>query len=287
MRAFLFLLLLGCGAGVVTPVSAPASAGPARLVTLAPSITELAGALGLGARVVGVTDWCEPPVAAGEVRRIGGILDPNLESVASLRPDLVVLEAANADVARALEDLGLSVLRVDHRDTAGILASVDSLGAACGVPVRAADLRRRLETRLAELAARAPPPAERPRVLVVVGRDVTGDGLRDVYAASRGTFLGELLEAAGGANVLSDEVVRYPTLGREALLRLRPDHVLELAPELADDPDALARLRAAWLEVGVPASRLHVFTDAAPTIPGPGFVDTVERFARAIAGGDE
>ncbi|MCB1151303.1 ABC transporter substrate-binding protein, partial [bacterium] len=205
----------------------------------------------------------------------------------SLHPDLVVLEEANGDVAASLESLGLAVLRVDHRDVEGILESVTRLGLACDVSERAADLRSELEARLADLARRAPPADRRPRVLVTVGRDVGAAGLRDVYAASRGTFLGELLAAAGGENALDQDMVRYPTLGREALLRLRPDHVLALAPELADDPDGQARLRAAWEELGVPASHVHLFTDDAPTIPGPGCVATAERFAAAIAAGED
>jgi len=284
MHAILLLLILALGPGAAAPAPAAPAAGPARLVTLAPSVTELADSLGLGPHVVGITDWCRAPAGATP-RRVGGILDPTLEAVAALHPDLIVLEAANVEVAASLEALGLGGLRVDHRDLAGILDSLDLLGAACEVPDRARALRAALESRLDALAHRAPPPARRPRVLVVVGRDVGAAGLRDVYAASRGTFLGELLDAAGGANVLRDDAVRYPTLGREALLRLRPDHVLELAPELADDPEGLARLREAWAELGVPSDRLHVFTDPAPTIPGPGCVDTVERFARAIAGG--
>lgn len=284
MRAILLLLTILTGAVAGTTGAAPA-VGPARLVTLAPSVTELAVSLGLGHRVVGVTDWCRRP-AGGDARRVGGILDPNLELVASLDPDLVVLEEANTEVAASLESLGLPVLRVDHRDVSGILESITRLGAACEVTERAAALRADLASRLDALARRAPPPDRRPRVLVAVGRDVGAAGLRDVYAAARGTFLGELLEAAGGENAVTDELVRYPTLGREALLRLRPDHVLALAPELADDPEGQDRLRRAWAELGVPPQRVHLFTDKAPTIPGPGCVATAERFAAAIAGGD-
>jgi len=253
-----------------------------RIVSLAPSITELLFALELGDHVVGVTEWCRWPKAAADLPRVGGVVDPNIEVIASLKPTLVVVEEANADVAAALERLGLMILEVDHRDTAGILASVTRVGEACGMQAEAATLRGDLEARLSAVAAATDPSTE-PVIMVIVGRDVASGELRDVYAAAGGTFLGELLEAAGGRNALTGRAIRYPTVGREALLRLHLDHVFELAPELDGDPEAVADLRRAWADVGVPESRVHVLTDDAPLIPGPRFVETVERFAALLA----
>lgn len=280
------LLILAFASGRVEPPAVGDRDAPQRIVTLAPSVTELAFELGLGERVVGVTDWCRRPPEAATRVHVGGIVDPNLEAVAALRPDLVVLEEANAEVARALQRFGLEVLALDHRDVAGILESITLLGEATGRSDAAVGLRDDLTSELDALLAAAPPPEARPRVLLVVGRDASGGELRDVYAAARGTFLGELLEAAGGRNVLEDEAVRYPTVGREALLRLRPDHVLELVPELAGDPEGHERLAAAWADVGVPARKLHVLTDEGLPLPGPGFVASIASFARAIHDGE-
>jgi len=210
------------------------------------------------------------------------VVDPNIEVVAHLKPSLVVVEEANSDVAQGLERLGLSVLRVDHRDKAGILESMTQVGVACGVTETATALRSDLEARL-QMVAASRLSDSRPVSLVIVGRDVASGELRDVYAAARGTFLGELLEAAGGQNALTDKTIRYPTLGREALLRMKLDHVFELAPELSGDDEAIARLQNAWADVGVPISRVHVLTDDAFLIPGPRFVSTVETLAALIA----
>ena len=277
----LILPLLGTGASAPVPAcSEPAAASPSRIVSLAPSVTEVLFAVGAGDRVVGVTDWCRRPVEVAGLPRVGGHVDPSLEAVAALRPDLVVLEEANADVRRRLERLGLNVLTVEHRNLAGVLESLTVVGEACGVADGAAALRAELEGRLETV--RITVASRRPvRALLVVGRDIASGELRDVFAAGRGTFLGELLEAAGGVNACPVDAVRYPTLTREALMRLAPEVVVELAPELVDR-DGAERLIAAWGRLGVPAARngrVHVVLDDGPMIPGPGVIDTLEMLA--------
>lgn len=280
-RAFALALALVA----LAAAGAAAADPPRRLVSLAPSVTELLFDLGLGDRVVGVTDWCRRPPAALAVAKVGGHLDPNLEAVVALQPDLVVLEVANTEAAAGLRRLGLPVLAVEHRDVTGILASVTLAGEACGVPVRAAALRDSLEARVAAVHnARADGP--HPLALVVVGRDATGGVLRDVYAAGGGTFLGELLELAGGRNAIEGDALRYPLLSQEGLVRLAPEVVVDLAPECADDPRRQAELRAAWdLLREVPAvrdGRVRIVLDDAALIPGPRFVETLDLLAEAL-----
>ena len=275
--------ILAAAAALVAPAGAVEP--PQRLVSLAPSVTELLFDLGVGDRLVGVTDWCRRPPAALAVAKVGGHLDPNLEAVVALRPDLVVLEVANTEAADGLRRLELPFLAVEHRDVAGILASVTLAGEACGVAVRAAALRDSLEARVAAVhGARADGP--HPRALVVVGRDATGGVLRDVYAAGGGTFLGELLELAGGRNVIEGGALSYPLLSQEGLVRLAPEVVVDLAPECADDPQRLAGLRAAWkLLRDVPAvrdGRVLILLDDAALIPGPRFVETLDLLAEAL-----
>jgi iron complex transport system substrate-binding protein len=254
-------------------------------VSLAPSITELLFALGAGDRVVGVTDWCRHPAAVRDLPRVGGHVNPNLEAVVALRPDLVVVEAANAAVGDRLSRLGVGTCVVEHRHVAGILASVRLVGEACGDTASAAALHADLSRRLAQLAARrAGKP--RPRVMIVVGREVKSGRLEDLYLAGGGTFLGELLELAGGENVVAGAAVSYPMISTEGLLRLAPDVVIDLAPECADDPGRWAELERAWrARTDLPAAgsaRVHVVTDDAPLIPGPRFVETLEWLASIL-----
>jgi len=284
-RLVLILAIL-LGAGAWAPVPAfSAEAAPRRIVSLAPSVTEVLFAVGAGDLVVGVTDWCAWPPEARALPKVGGHVDPNIEVVASLRPDLVVLEVAATEARARFERLGLTILAVEHRDLEGVLESLTVVGEACGTAETAEALRRSLTARL-EAVRVAASRRSAVRALVVIGRDIGGGELRDVYAAGRGTFLGELLEAAGGVNACSVEAIRYPTLTREALMRMAPDVVFELAPEMADVPDGSARLQAAWRDLRVPAGlegRVHVILDNAPMIPGPRVIDTLELFASALA----
>ncbi len=282
-------LCLFLAAAVALPTAAVASddppAAPARIVSLAPSITELIFALNVGDRVVGVTDWCRHPAAVGELPSIGGHVDPNLEAVVALRPALAVVEAANAEAADRLSRLGIEVCVVEHRHVAGILESVLRVGEACGASARAELLHADLTRRLAAVSDR-PARDPGPRAMIVVGREVASGRLSDLYVAGAGTFLGELLALAGGENVMLESAVSYPMISAEGLLRLAPEVVIDLAPECADDPDRLAELERAWRQHGevpaVAAGRVHVVTNDALLVPGPRFVETLELLASIL-----
>ncbi|MBC8423159.1 ABC transporter substrate-binding protein [bacterium] len=289
LPACLCLLL---AAAIASPIAAAASDdpsgvedAPARIVSLAPSITELIFALNVGDRVVGVTDWCRHPAAVTELPSIGGHVDPNLEAVVALRPDLAVVEAANTEAAERLTRLGVEVCVVEHRHVEGILASVLQVGEACGVVARAELLHADLQRRLAAVAGR-PASDPRPRTMIVVGREVSSGRLSDLYVAGAGTFLGDLLALAGGDNVMPESAVSYPMISAEGLLRLAPEVVIDLAPECADDPQKLAELERAWRQhtdvPAVRAGRVHVVTDDALLIPGPRFVETLELLASIL-----
>jgi len=280
--------LLACAAAALA-AAAPArpadASAPRRIVSLAPSVTECLFALGLGPRVVGVTDWCAWPPAARELPRIGGHVDPSLEAVLARAPDLVILEEVHAEARAGLAALDVPLLTVEHRTVAGILASLDRIGAACGADSAAAALRGAIEARMDAVRRRAA-GRSRPRVLVVVGRTLADGSVGDVYAAGGGTFLGELVELAGGENVCAIEAVRYPQLSLEGVLRLAPDLILDLAPEFDGRPAAVQALREAWADLGGFAAtsegRAHVLTEDWLLVPGPRFVDVLERFAVLI-----
>ncbi len=286
-RLAVFLLILtAVGVGTSTAVvSSEDPAPPERIVSLAPSITELLFALDVGGRVVGVTDWCVPPPDAGELSRVGGHVDPNMEAVVALHPDLVVVETANTEIIDKLKRLGLKICVVEHRHMKGIMESVIHVGEACGVGEQAAVLRKELGERMAAVIARRG-TGPRPRVMIVVGRDVSSGRLSDLYLAGGGTFLGEMLVLAGGENVIESTVVSYPMISMEGLLRLAPEVVVDLAPECADDPAKKADLEQAWRRYeNVPAvrdGRVHVLTDPSLLVPGPRFVDTLERLSSIL-----
>jgi cobalamin transport system substrate-binding protein len=258
---------------------------PARVVSLAPSITGTMIHLGLEETLVGITDWCEMPNVVSPPMRVGGHVDPVIEAVLSLQPDLVIVEKANFDTVSDLTKLNLDLLQVEHRNLEGVLESISLIARACHVTARGDSLRLQLQNRMNSLR-KPQDDLPRPRVLVVVGRDISTGRLRDIYAAGAGTFLGQLVDYAGGENVAPGKAIGYPIVSREALMRLDPQVILELAPEFDGKPDDQQQLQRAWRDVtgvsAVAADRVHLLCDERMLVPDPGFVDTLEIMVRLL-----
>jgi iron complex transport system substrate-binding protein len=251
-----------------------------RIVSLAPSVTEVLFEAGAGARVVGVTSYCWFPRQALALPKVGGYLTPSYEALLALHPDLVVTLPEHADVEPRLTALGLPILRLDHRSLDGIVRSLEQVGERCG----AADSARRaadtLRSRLAALERMR--AGHRPRVLICFGR---ADDFRRLTAAAPGTIHDDLITKAGGANVLTSPAVAYPVLSAEGVMRLDPDVIIEFSSAAAADA---ASLRRQWdrLEAltAVKSGRVYVFAGPMLSVPGPRFVRFAETIARSIRG---
>jgi iron complex transport system substrate-binding protein len=259
---------------------APARGGAARIVSLAPSITESLFELGLGDRTVGVTRYCLYPPEARTKPQIGGYYDPNFEAVAALRPDLVITLTEHADVRSELGKLGLSTLTVDHTTVEGILRSFLQIGRACACPEKAAALHDRLSSRLRKVAERTSgrPP---PRVLISVGR-MSGDASTGrMTVCGRKGFFDELIVLAGGRNAFERDI-DFPALSAEGVLELHPDVIVDLWPDLKEkglSPDAV---RQEWKKIPGLAARVSVIGEDYAMIPGPRIVLLLEDLVRAL-----
>jgi iron complex transport system substrate-binding protein len=270
------LLALVWGAGS-TPANAQSI--PRRIVSLAPSVTEVLFEAGLGHRVVGVTSYCRFPREVLALPKVGGYLTPSYEALVELQPDLVVTVPEQSDLLPRLKALRIPVLEVDHRSLEGIVRSIEQVGERCGGEAgakRAADALRQ-----ALAGARRPPVGPRPRVLICFGR---ADDFRRLYAAAPGTVHDDLITQAGGLNVLASRTVSYPTLSAEGVIRLDPDVIIEFS---SDSTDAAA-LRRQWNALdsvrAVKNGRVYVFTGEFLSVPGPRFARFAETIARAIRG---
>jgi iron complex transport system substrate-binding protein len=252
--------------------------GPRRIVSLAPSVTEVLFEAGLGPRVVGVTSYCRYPEAALALPKVGGYLTPSYEALVALAPDLVVVLAEHRDVEPRLSALKMPTLRVDHRSLDGIIQSIERVGARAGSATQAMGAADALRRHLARVQMIGRGRA-RPRVLMLFGRS---DDFRQLYAAAPGTVHDDLLARAGGENVLTSRSVPYPTLSAEGLLRLNPEIIVEFAP---GGPD-IGERRRQWNALGslqaVKTGRVHVFADDFLAVPGPRFVRFAETLAHAL-----
>jgi iron complex transport system substrate-binding protein len=280
MSAHPFARAVGCAAAVllIATTAASQSTPPRRIVSLAPSVTEVLFEAGLGPRVVGVTSYCRYPADVLPIAKVGGYLTPSYEALVALHPDLVVVLPEHEDVEPRIARLGLTAMRVDHRSLSGIIDSIITLGERAGEGARARPAADALRARLSRTEAIGAYRV-RPRVLVVFGRS---DDLRQFYAAAPGTVHDDLLRHAGGQNVLTSSAVPYPTLSAESVMRLDPDVVVEFAPGSFDGDarrrqwDLLRPLKA------VKTDRVYVFTEDFLSVPGPRFVRFAETLARAL-----
>ncbi|HZE98320.1 MAG TPA: helical backbone metal receptor [Planctomycetota bacterium] len=260
------------------PVGPPG--GAARIVSLAPSITEVLFELGLGDRVVGVTRYCVFPPEARAKPRIGGYYDPNYEAISAARPDLAVVLPEHAEIRKELEHLGLKTLTVDHTRVPGILASIRLIGDACGVPEKAALLHARLDARIRNVGTRTR-GRPKPRVLISIGRMAGDVSMNRITVCGRKGFFEELIELAGGVNAFEGGIA-FPSLSAEGLLQTNPDVIVDLWPDLKEKNLDAEKVRSQWSSIPGLKARIHVIGESYAMIPGPRVVLLLEDLARAF-----
>ena len=274
--SFLLALVLG-----LVP---PARTGePQRIVSTAPSVTETLFALGVGDRVVGVTTFCRYPEEARVRPRIGGYSNPSLEAILALKPDLVVGDART--LTKRLAELGVPTLEVRPEDLRSIEDTIRAIARRVGVPDRGEALVARIAAQRAAVV-RAVAGRPRPRTLLLLGH--SADSLASLYAAGPKSFLGEMLEAAGGENVLAEVRTPYPRVSVEEVIGRDPDVILSILSPPADATDAAARARRLWSAYpslkAVRTGAIRVVADDTIVQPGPRVGEKIAILARVLQG---
>lgn len=256
---------------------------------MAPSITEVLFALGLGDRVVGVTRFCRYPPEARSKPQIGGFLDPNLEAVVALKPDLVVVLVENQLRTPGLTELRLPLLAVNHQSLEGVVESIGIIGRQCGRGEAAQRLAHSIRARMAAVASKCR-GRPRPRVLVAVDRPRGTGTIQDVYVAAADGYFSRLIELAGGQNAMPASAARYPVVSAEGMISVNPEVIIDLAAGMPGGLDS-ATIRRDWDSLpqveAVRAGRIYVLSDEHLAVPGPSFVDLLEKMADAIHGADK
>ena len=278
------VLILACGPspapagghlvidGLGRSVSAPTS--PRRIVALAPSVTDSLFALGFGDRLVGVSDFCVLPPGVGPIARVGGILNPSLEAIRALRPDLLIATTSGNDPSLAPQAgaLGLPLYTMNTPDVAATLASLEEIAGLLGDRERGRRLAAALRGRLEAVRARVG-PLRPTRVLFLVWS-------APLVVPGRPAFLTDALRRAGAASVTADAPAAWPAFDLESALARAPEAILTtsknsaFAERLPRDP--------AWKEVpAVRRGRILIVGEAIEQ-PGPGVVGGIEEVARLL-----
>ncbi len=269
-------------AGFGVGEDASPDAAPARIVTIGPSTADLICRLGACDRIVGVDRFCVHP-RLGDRLRVGGLVDPNLERIAALTPDLIVLRGHNESIESLARARGITLYHDRTDSFADLETTVRDLGRLLHRTDEAERLIVRFRERLERIRRRV---AGRPRPRVVVTLARRPDRLADLLVAAPGTFLHETIEIAGGRNVFEQLDVRYPQVSPESILARQPEVILELMPEAGNDPQLLRRVRKQWRSLGsmpaVATGRIYVLTDARALIPSLEYPEIVERIARLL-----
>ena len=261
----------GYGRTVRVPVN------PSRIVSLAPSLTETLYALGVEDRLVGDTDYCDYPPDAQKKPKVGGVINPNLEQIAALHPDLILLskEGNLLETVRALDSLGIPTYATDARTIDQIISSTQKLADVLNVPeagkTLAAELQERLEALQVKLSG-VPPR----RVLFIVWPE-------PLMSVGQGTYIADAIRRAGAVSIV-DSNQDWPQVSLEEVARLQPEFLVFAASHGGSgehDFQSLAN-RPGWQILD--AVRNHRFAVVSDAIirPAPRIVSVIEDLAHQL-----
>ena len=255
-----------------------------RIISLVPAATEMLYAVGAGPRVVGVSSFDAFPPEVTKLPKVGALIDPNVELILSLKPQLVVVYGTQVDLKQQLARAGIAVFDYRHAGLADVTTTLRALGERIGASRKADEIAREITRGLDGIRQKVAGRA-RPRTLLVFGRERLA--LRGLYASGGIGFLNDMLEMAGGSNVFADVKTQAVQASTEQILARRPEVILETRALNSAWPsgDRQAELNVWNAVASIPAVRNHrvqfLFDDRI-VIPGPRVVEGTMAMAMAL-----
>jgi len=248
-----------------------------RVVTLAPNLTETIYALGLEDRLAGDTDYCDTPPAARSKPHVGGTVNPSLEAIVALHPDLVLATTSinRIETVDSLARLGIPVYTSDPHTVWGMIDSTARMAELMGAATQGAELAARLKQRLEELHSRL---SELPtaHVLFVVWSD-------PLTTIGQNTFIADALRWAGGESVIASRQ-NWPQVSLEEVIRLQPDYIVLASGHAETGSSEVEDLRARPMWKELRAVKAEHIVDLGEEIsrPSPGLIDAIDRLAHEL-----
>ena len=263
---------------------------PQRIVSLAPSVTPILYEIGVGDKVVGLTEYDDYPYnftawfEAGNMTKVGGFSTPSMEAIASVNPDIIFTTNINEASIPNMRELGYKVVVVGPTSIEGIYSTINLIGKATGAEASAASLVDSLKTQISNVESKIASAqiTDKPTVYYEVWYDSSG-----VMSAGAASWINDVISKAGGINIFADETQEYPTTSSEVIVQKNPDVVLLPTGMGTGTPfygsvDEV-KARPGWSAIdGIKNDRLYVIDQDLFSEPGMRVADQVEIVAKCL-----
>ncbi len=242
-----------------------------RIISLAPNITEILFALGLGNEIAGVTDFCDYPAGVSNKPRIGGFVNPDTEKIVSLKPDLIIgtRDGNRAGAIQRLGELGFPIFVVDPRDFEGVVSTVRNIGEVTGRREESKRITEKMIRKKEEIV-RLTRSLPRPKVFFQIGNT-------PIVTVGRGTLADDLIRMAGGRSISENESANYPLCSIENIISKAPEIIIMTSMEGNREYANLAKQWQRWESIpAVKRNAIHVIDSNLVDRPSPRIVDGLE-----------
>ncbi len=269
------------------PIATQKNTNYKKIISLAPNITEILYALGLGDNVIGVSQYCSYPQEATTKKRFGGLMNINYEDIVAAEPDAVIVFDEMLVPENKFAALNINTIVVKHDSIEDIIESILTIGEKCGAKKQAEMLAAKLQSKI-QTIKNANNQKKRQKVLLVIGHTISPNKnkkLENIYIAGNDGFYNSMIKIAGAENAYNGNTA-FPKIGYENLIAMNPDVII--------DATAVEKKRnikndvfiAQWKNFtnvkAVKNDRVYVINEKYMTIPGPRFIVTLEKIADAI-----
>ncbi|MCD4831124.1 MAG: helical backbone metal receptor [Anaerohalosphaeraceae bacterium] len=299
MKQKIILLILGAAIGIAAvailqlskkakkPAAKSESREYKRIISLAPSTTEILFSLGLGDKVIGVSQYCSYPQEATNRKRFGGLMNINYEAIVAAKADVVIVFEEMLEPENKFAILGIETITVKHNTIEDILESILIIGRKCGAEKQAMTLVANLAMKMQQVE-KSDSKNGRPRVLICIGHSISPDAdrrLENIYIAGNDGFYSRIIEIVGAENAYGGNVA-FPKIGYENLIAINPDIIIDMTIGGEDCGIGNEIFVAQWKKftdiLAVKNNEIHIINEKYMAIPGPRFILTLEKIAETI-----
>ena len=252
---------------ILTPTPPILAKDALRVISLAPAITEIIYALGADDMLVGVSTYCDYPLAAQSKEKVGGFINPNLEKIVSLAPNLVIMSpnSGTKQIQARLDHLNINNTVVEFYTIDGLRRAYEIIGDQLEKKEEARQLRQALDEKIRMIAEKVA-ERERPRVLFLRSHN-------PLYVAAGGSYEDDLIEIAGATNCVPQRSARYPQYSIEEIMRLNPEIIIDATFYDTPNQVQLKAIQTFWQRLktvdAVKNNKLYIIKTDIHSVPGP------------------